>query len=113
MIGNVPFVLRQIKEGKGGNDHYLHRLYMKYGPILKMRMLGKKASSFNFTQSADYYFCVGNSWSVIVASPEAFETVFRAEGKYPSRGYFEDNMMWLYKKLGAPPPMFFSYVMRY
>ena len=51
---------------------------------------------------------VGNSWLVMVASPEAFETVFRAEGKYPSRGYFEDNMMWLFKKLETPPPMFFS-----
>ena len=45
---------------------------------------------------------------VFVASPEAVETVFRAEGKYPSRGPFEDNMMWLFNKLEIPPPMFFS-----
>ena len=56
---------------------------------------------------------IGNFWKVLVASPEAFETVFRAEGKLPSRGYFEDNIMWLYKKLETPPPMFFSWVIAF
>ena len=45
---------------------------------------------------------------VVTSSPQAAEFVFRAEGKYPSRGGFEDNMLWLYDKLKLPPTMFFS-----
>ena len=55
-------------------------------------------------------FDLGDTWMVVTSSPEAAEFVFRAEGKYPSRGSFEDNMMWVYDKLKLPPTMFFSYV---
>ena len=37
------------------------------------------------------------------------EIVLRSEGKYPSRGSFEDNMNWIYKKFKSPVPMFFRY----
>ena len=54
--------------------------------------------------------CIGNSWSVVVSGPEAAVTLLRAEGKYPSRGYFEENMMWIYRNINKPYPMFFRYV---
>ena len=52
----------------------------------------------------------GNSWCVIVSGPEAAATLLRAEGKYPSRGYFEENMMWIYRNINKPYPMFFRYM---
>ena len=52
----------------------------------------------------------GNSWSVVVSGPEAAATLLRAEGKYPSRGYHEENMMWIYKDINKPYPMFFRYM---
>jgi hypothetical protein len=47
---------------------------------------------------------------VVVSGPEAASTLLRAEGKYPSRGYFEENMMWIYRNINKPYPMFFRYV---
>lgn len=52
----------------------------------------------------------GNSWTVVVSGPEAAATLLHAEGKYPSRGYFEENMMWIYRNIKKPYPMFFRYV---
>ena len=52
---------------------------------------------------------VGNSWSVVVSGPEAAATLLRAEGKYPSRGYYVENMMWIYKNIKKPYPMAFRY----
>ena len=67
------------------------------------------AQLYNVIHHASYY-CnyLGNTWMVVTSSPQAAEFVFRAEGKYPSRGGFEDNMLWLYDKLKLPPTMFFS-----
>ena len=57
--------------------------------------------------------CIGNSWTVVVSGPEAAATLLRAEGKCPSRGYFEENMMWIYRNINKPYPMFFRYVVVY
>ena len=59
---------------------------------------------------SNVYIHVGNSWTVVVSGPEAAATILRAEGKYPSRGYYEDNMMWIYKNIKKPYPMAFRYV---
>ena len=45
---------------------------------------------------------------VVVSGAEAVSTVMRAEGKYPSRGIHEDNVMWIYRKINKPYPMFFA-----
>ena len=52
----------------------------------------------------------GNKWIVVTSLPESAETIFRSEGKYPSRGHFEDNLKWIYRKLKSPMPMFFRYI---
>ncbi len=41
-------------------------------------------------------------------SIEDAETMFRSEGDFPSRGTHEDNLMWIYKNIDLPPPMFLS-----
>ena len=50
----------------------------------------------------------GNRWFVFTSSPEAAEELFRAEGKYPSRGQSEENVEWLHRKLKYSSPMFFA-----
>ncbi len=44
----------------------------------------------------------------MVQTPDAVEAVFRAEGKYPSRGGIEPNMMYIYSGQNMPAPMFFA-----
>ena len=50
---------------------------------------------------------------MIVSGPEAAATLFRAEGKYPSRGHFEENMMWIYRNINKPYPMVHRYITYY
>ena len=45
---------------------------------------------------------------VVASSPEDAEKIFRAEGKYPSRGSFENNVMWIYDSINSPPAMFLT-----
>ena len=59
---------------------------------------------------SDHVYNVGNSWTVIVSGPEAAATLLRTEGKYPSRGHFEENMMWIYRNINKPYPMVYRYI---
>ena len=43
-----------------------------------------------------------------VGTPEAAAKMFRAEGKYPSRGAMEDNLTWILEKNNIPNNMAFS-----
>ena len=54
-----------------------------------------------------YCVCPGKFWAVCTSSPVDAETVFRSEGKYPTRGAFEDNLAWVYKKMNTPTTMSF------
>jgi len=55
-----------------------------------------------------YQPLVAESWFVITSSPNDAEVLFRSEGDLPSRGLHESNIMWIYRKINFPPPMFFS-----
>ena len=39
---------------------------------------------------------------MVVGTPEGAAKVFRAEGKYPSRGRWEKNMEWISKSVNPP-----------
>ena len=45
---------------------------------------------------------------MVVGTPEAAAKMFRAEGKYPSRGETEDKMTWIMEKINIPNNMAFS-----
>ena len=45
---------------------------------------------------------------VAVGTPEAAAKMFRAEGKYPSRGAAEDKMTWILEKNNIPNNMGFT-----
>ena len=52
---------------------------------------------------------IGNKWVVLVNAPEGAEAMFRAEGKYPSRGeYFEQTVTDIHKMNDWPSPMIFA-----
>ena len=55
------------------------------------------------------WFNTGNEWQLVVSTPAGIAAMFRAEGKIPQRGV-EANMMWIYRKMKKPYPMFFAYV---
>ena len=45
---------------------------------------------------------------MVVGTPEAATKMFRAEGKYPSRGEMEDKMTWIIEKNNFPNNMAFT-----
>ena len=45
---------------------------------------------------------------MLVGTPEAAAIMFRAEGKYPSRGEIEDKMTWILEKNNIPNNMVFT-----
>ena len=45
---------------------------------------------------------------MVVSGPEAVATVMRTEGSLPSRGPHEDNVMWIYRNINKPFPLFFA-----
>ena len=47
---------------------------------------------------------------VVIGTPEAAAKMFRAEGKYPSRGAMEDKITWISERNNIPNFMGFSYV---
>ena len=52
-------------------------------------------------------FIVGKPM-VVVGTPEAAAKMYRAEGKYPSRGSMENNMTWILEKNNIPNNMAFT-----
>ena len=44
----------------------------------------------------------------MVGTPEGAAKMFRAEGKYPTRGNFEENMDWIYKNNNFSSSMIFA-----
>ena len=53
-----------------------------------------------------YY--AGKEWVVIVKHPEGTESALKSEGELPTRGMFEDHLMWIHKKNKLPYAMIFS-----
>jgi len=45
---------------------------------------------------------IAESWLVLTSSPKDAEVMFRSEGDLPSRGSYESNMMWIYRKINFP-----------
>ena len=45
---------------------------------------------------------------VVVGTAEAAAKMYRAEGKYPSRGEMEDKMTWILEKNNIPNNMAFT-----
>eukprot|EP00731_Ephydatia_muelleri_P017870 Em0010g968a len=86
ILGSLLDVARTIN--KAGDENYFHQQLLKYGPIVKITTLGKPL--------------------VVVGTPEAAAKMFRAEGKYPSRGETEDKMTWIMEKINIPNNMAFS-----
>ena len=52
---------------------------------------------------------VGDRWVVLVSDPKGAEAMFRAEGKYPSRGeFFEQTITDIHKMNNWPSPLIFA-----
>lgn len=101
-------LIRERDKGTARDENLFHQLHSKFGPIYRLRMLGRSAVDISqaFIVSAAFTF-VGNSWQVWVATPETSKAVYRIEGKYPLRG-IERRLTWVFKKLNLPLPMFTS-----
>eukprot|EP00731_Ephydatia_muelleri_P031105 Em0022g619a len=86
IVGSLFDMVRYASNA--GDSAYVHQILLKYGPIVKLSVLGKTL--------------------VVVSSPDAAAKVFRAEGKYPVRLYSQADVSWIYTNAGSPPAIAFA-----
>ncbi|XP_064393549.1 probable cytochrome P450 49a1 [Halichondria panicea] len=83
--------ISELTSGKVGKESYVYKLCAKYGPIARV-------------------YIPGFGWTVFVNSANAVETMFRAEGKYPSRSsMFEHTVTNIHKHSNWPSGLIFAH----
>eukprot|EP00731_Ephydatia_muelleri_P017926 Em0010g1024a len=71
-----------------------------------------KTTVNSYSTETNYLMRTYDKWPgkpfVVIGTPEAAAKMFRAEGKYPSRGEIEDKMTWILEKNNIPNNLGFT-----